>query len=159
MSDKVREALFNIIGSVDGWRVIDAYAGSGAIGLEALSRGARSVTLIEAASEPLQAIARTIAALGSEETARVIPGKVEGALSRLGDGEFDLIVADPPYDKLSVNALDGLATKLAPGGVLVVSHASRNAAPELKSMERFDTRSYGDSSLSLYRLDRIGNVE
>lgn len=151
MSDKVREALFNIIGPVSGLKVLDAYAGSGAVGLEALSRGAAEVTLIEQARAALQSIKtnQTVLQIGSELI--VIGSSVERAIPKLEGSEFDVIVADPPYGQIEAMVLDQLGQLLASSGTLIASHSSRIPAPTLESMERLDTRLYGDSALSFYK--------
>ncbi len=151
MSDKVREALFNVVGSVEGWRVLDVYAGSGAIAIEALSRGASQAVVVESGSEPLRAIkaSQVALSLGSELTVLAIPAAK--ALLRLSGDQFELIVADPPYDAVNVAILTKMSILLASGGLLVLSHSGRIAAPTLEFMQRIDTRRYGDSSLSFYR--------
>lgn len=150
MSDKVREALFNIVGSVEGMKVLDAYAGSGAIGLEALSRGARSVVLVEKAREPLKAIHKTIKSLGAAGDLTVIASLIEQAATALEQASLDLIVADPPYEAINVAVLNELAGLLLNNSLLVLSHSSRIDAPKLESMKRLETRVYGDSALSFY---------
>ncbi len=150
MSDKVREALFNIIGSVDGQSVLDAYSGSGAVGIEALSRGAKQVIAVDNARTATRVIKTNAEALGLGLNIRIMEKTVELVTLELSSATFDLIVADPPYDDIKTETIGKLGQLLASGGTLVVSHTSRIAAPELESMKRLDTRKYGDSSLSFY---------
>lgn len=98
--DRVREALFSSLGhDLQGLKVLDAYAGSGALGLEAISRGATHATLIEDDPRALAALARNVAALAVDRRTRVVRGRVERVLPTLGADEgFDLVLADPPYD-------------------------------------------------------------
>lgn len=96
-TDKVREAMFNALGSLDllhGARCADLFAGSGAVGIEALSRGASQCTFVERDREALRALRQNLAALGCEERTRVMPGD---ATTLVGALEVDLVFADPPY--------------------------------------------------------------
>src|SRR5580692_6775643 len=95
-SDRVREALFSALGPLGGAAVLDLYAGTGALGIEALSRGAARATFVESARPALAALRDNLAALGLEGAARVLAMPVERAVTRLG-GAFDLVLADPPY--------------------------------------------------------------
>jgi 16S rRNA (guanine966-N2)-methyltransferase len=134
-SDRVREALFSTVETMldlDGARVVDLYAGSGAVGLEAASRGASHVLLVE--SDPRAAgIARdNVAALGVGDRVRVSPAKVEQVLAGRPDEPYDLVFADPPYSTSDATIgamLTGLAERgwLAEGAVVVVERSSRDA--------------------------------
>jgi 16S rRNA (guanine966-N2)-methyltransferase len=156
-SEKVREALFSILGPIHGARVLDLYAGTGALGLEALSRGAAQVVFVEGRRPALAALEENLANLGVEAgTASVIARPVErcrGALTP--HGPFQLVLADPPYADISggqaIRAIEGLLQGLlAPGGRLVVEHRSQGEAPSIGGLERHDTRRYGDTSLSFF---------
>jgi 16S rRNA (guanine(966)-N(2))-methyltransferase RsmD len=164
-SDRVREALFNIVGArvrLEGARVLDLYAGTGALALEAISRGAAHATLVEDARDALQAIRANVASLGVGTRVRVLAQSVErvkpGALTA-GAGPFDLVFADPPYaavkDGSAVRAVEALAAEaLAPWGLLVLEHASRDETPALRAETGLvleDARRYGDTALALYR--------
>lgn len=147
MTDRVRGALFNILGDIAGTRVLDVYAGSGAVGLEALSRGAARLTLVEQNRSALNAISDNVNTLGAK--AAVVGRSVEQWLNA-APKHFDLILADPPYDELDAGVLDKIGGLLAAGGRMVVSHSSRTMAPELQSLQLVRTAKYGDSSLSFY---------
>ena len=135
-SERVREALFSILGPIEG-DVLDLYAGSGALGFEALSRGASRVVFVESRRPALDAL---------RENARVLG--VEPAVS--------LILADPPYALVhggqAPRTLAALlaAGALAPGGVLVLEHASRTEPPSLEGLFLRECRRYGDTALSIY---------
>ena len=158
--DKVRQALFNILGEqVAGARVLDGFAGSGAIGLEALSRGAREVVLLESHPESLQAIRKNVAALPEGEAGgrvEVIVGDALQSLRRLGESEnpFDLIVLDPPYEgPWGKNALIvvGECAMLSPAGTLVVEQARQCPPPDgAGSLICVKRHRYGDTVLSFY---------
>jgi 16S rRNA (guanine966-N2)-methyltransferase len=162
-SDRVREALFSILASeglVGGGaspRVLDLYAGTGALALEALSRGAAGAVLVEQGKDALAAIRDNVRALGAERSARVVASRVEAALARsFKDAEFDLVFCDPPYADVRRPGFDdvlaGVARVLAPGGALVLEHASSDPPPAVPGLSLERSRTYGDTALSLYRL-------
>jgi 16S rRNA (guanine966-N2)-methyltransferase len=153
-SDRLRETLFNILGpSVRGARVLDGYAGTGAIGIEALSRGAAHVTFIEQDPRAVQLIEANLAAIeGPGARHVIIRAGFADAVQRLPDGAFDLIVLDPPYaaDALE-RAVAAAHALVAPGTRLVVEHAARHPAPAEGSGVRLTrTVKAGDSALSFY---------
>lgn len=153
-ADRVRETLFSMLmsrlGSFEGLSVADLFAGSGALGLEALSRGAASATFVERDSAALAIIRRNAERLGANERARIIPGS---ALALPRAGPFDLILADPPYAAgagSAVVAAIGAAQWLAPGGWLAVETQHRDEiAPGDLLIEA--TRDVGRARLSLLR--------
>ena len=154
-SDRAREALFSILGDIDGARILDLFAGSGALAIEALSRGAAHATVVEQGKQPLAAIRRNLEALGiGEAQATVVADDVTRALGRL-DGPFDIVFADPPYrhaGALIPVVLDAAAALLASDGLVVVEHAARAPAPPApRAMQIEQTRRYGAAALSFYR--------
>jgi 16S rRNA (guanine966-N2)-methyltransferase len=151
MSDKVREALFSVVGSVDGLQVLDVYAGSGALALEALSRGAAAAVAVESSKTAVKTIVENQKILGIGEALNIKAMTVAKALNHLEGQTFELIIADPPYERINYEELARLASLLAFKGLLIVSHTSRIALPQLESMERTSTRTYGDTSLSFYK--------
>ncbi|MGC0142213.1 MULTISPECIES: 16S rRNA (guanine(966)-N(2))-methyltransferase RsmD [unclassified Pseudactinotalea] len=153
-SDRAREALFSRLehlGALDGARVLDLYAGSGALGLEALSRGAREVVMVESA-RPAAAVCHANArTLGVADRVQVITVPVERYLGRSAPAAgFDLVLADPPYDVVDLDGvLEALARDwLAARAVVVLERGARAAdvdwPPPLTPM---DVRRYGDSVL------------
>jgi 16S rRNA (guanine966-N2)-methyltransferase len=152
-SEKVREALFNILARkvvLDGAVVLDLCAGSGALGLEALSRGAATAIFVEKARPALEALRGNIAALGVAAQARVIAGDAVVEAGRL-DGAIDLVFVDPPYKSdVAVRAVSALRS-LADTAIVVIEHDNRNVPPdEIGSLLRTDQRRYGDTSVSFY---------
>ncbi len=152
---RVREALFDVLGSrIEGARVLDLFAGSGALGLEALSRGAAEALLAEADAQVLRVLRRTALALGGR-SARVVRLHLPRQLARLAaivPSGFDVILADPPYrfDR-HFDLLRGAAPLLAKGGVLVLEHPASEEMPvSAASLRRVDLRRYGESGLSFY---------
>ena len=157
-SDRVREALFSALDARDavrGARVLDLYAGSGALGLEALSRGARSALLVESDRRAAATIGANIAALGFPE-ARVLATTVTAALARdPGEDAADLVLVDPPYD-VGEDALGDVLARLvagwaAPGAVVVVERSSRSPEPAWPDgLERLGKpRTYGETTVWL----------
>lgn len=156
-ADRVREALFSSLASVTGARVLDLYAGTGALAIEALSRGAASAVLVENARPALVALRGNLATLGLTEVARVVPEPVARFVARaanLGENAFDLVFADPPYDCVdsAFEALETLAPSFAPGVRIVLEHASkrppRASARPIPLLEIVRTREYGDTALA-----------
>lgn len=150
-SDRLRETLFNILGpSVRGATVLDGYAGTGAIGIEALSRGAAAVTFVERDPRAVTLIEANLAALGA--TGVIMRAGLADAVTRLGGQVFDLIILDPPYaDTAAAGALDAVQA-LATGNMrVVIEHATRHAAPpERGGLRLTRTVTAGDSALSFY---------
>ncbi|WP_437576519.1 16S rRNA (guanine(966)-N(2))-methyltransferase RsmD [Sorangium sp. So ce887] len=155
-ADRVREALFSSLGDVTGALVCDLYAGTGALGIEALSRGARRAVFVESGRPALATLRENLAALGLAEAARVVPLPVERALDLLRDeGPFDLALLDPPYAALTQAAaaaarLAGPLGLLAPTGRLVLEHARRDPSPEIAGLTCAAARTYGDTAVSFY---------
>jgi 16S rRNA (guanine966-N2)-methyltransferase len=152
-SDRVREALFARLGDLTDARVLDAYAGTGALGIEALSRGAREVVFIESASQSLAVLRANIASLELGAAARILPGDAIRGVRRLGrDSErFDLALLDPPYAAGEVGrALQALveARILAPGALVVVESGRRHPVPGVEGLVTIDERRYGDTVIT-----------
>ncbi|HEX4825042.1 MAG TPA: 16S rRNA (guanine(966)-N(2))-methyltransferase RsmD [Candidatus Polarisedimenticolaceae bacterium] len=155
--DRVREALFNILGQdLTGFRVLDLYAGTGALGFEALSRGASGVVFVEASPRTAAAIRQSAETLGVALECRIFAGRVEQVLDRtkLG-GPFEIVLADPPYREEAgagiVEAIDA-GRVLGLHGTLVVERESRSAAPEgTVGLKRFRTAKYGRTSLDFFK--------
>ena len=154
-SDRVREALFEILAARDiaFGAVLDLYSGTGALGIEALSRGAGHCDFVEASAHACAVVRENLARTGTRDRARVFNLAVAKALGRL-EGPYGVVVADPPYeyDRAQVE-LASLIERglLAPEGVLAVEHSKRRQWPdELAGRGRLLSRRYGDTALSLY---------
>lgn len=152
-SGLVREAIFNILGDrVTGAHVVDLYAGTGALGIEALSRGAAHATFVEGEAASVQAILQSLSRAGFKESATVIRGRLPAAMSKLDDAAFELVFLDPPYnDEGAEETLMGIPRLLAPGGMVVYEHGSRYNPPERPAgLQILERRVYGDSAIALY---------
>jgi 16S rRNA (guanine966-N2)-methyltransferase len=153
-SDKLRETLFNVLGGrIEGARVLDGFAGTGAVGIEALSRGAAAVTFVERDARAVALVRENLARCGVADRCAIIRADLrQAARGRLSDARFDVIVLDPPYDGRDVpGALDAAAALVAPGGVLVLEHARRRPAPDTAgALARARDLAAGDSALAFY---------
>jgi 16S rRNA (guanine966-N2)-methyltransferase len=145
-TDRVRESWFSILGSrIQGASVLDLFCGSGALGLEALSRGAAGAVFVDRSRKALQALERNIRELGAEDRARVVSGDALGFVKGLSPAAFDLALVDPPYDR-------GFAPRVVEAWCTVpfarelwVEHRSSEDLPECGEVDR---RRYGDTMLS-----------
>jgi 16S rRNA (guanine966-N2)-methyltransferase len=147
-SDRVREAAFNLIGSVDDASVLDLFAGSGAMGLEALSRGAASGVFVESDREACRAIERNLEKLRIT-SARIVQRDVLRALAT-ERRTYDLVLCDPPYGYADRDRLGRyLARALAPDGLLVYETGARDE-PTVEGLGTRTSRTYGSARLTLF---------
>jgi 16S rRNA (guanine966-N2)-methyltransferase len=151
-SDRVREALFSILGDrVAGAQVLDLFAGSGALGLEALSRGAAAATFVESAPAAQQALRANLSALGAE--AEVVRSEALRWLrsARARARQYDLVFLDPPYREAAAlgATLSALLPPVLAAGALVVSESDRRAPLEL-TLPTTDERRYGDTLIRIH---------
>jgi 16S rRNA (guanine966-N2)-methyltransferase len=147
-SDRVREALFSILGDLSGARVLDLFAGSGALAIEALSRGAAEATLVDSSPAAITAIRRNVQDLGLE--AEVRHQSVESFIERASkDGrQYDLVFVDPPYRLASKLRAIAVERVLAPGA-RVVAESDKRAPAEL-DLALLDERRYGDTLIRIF---------
>jgi 16S rRNA (guanine(966)-N(2))-methyltransferase RsmD len=152
-SDKVRGAIFNLLGQFfDGGAVLDLYAGSGALALEALSRGCATAVCVERDRGAAEVIRKNAGACGFAERVDVRCQPVEGALERLAAARFFLAFLDPPYAADPGPALDRLGSLMVIGGTVVAEHDARNpSGDQYAGLALVDRRRYGDTGISIYR--------
>ena len=148
-SDFVRETAFNLIGPVDGAAVLDLYAGSGALGIEALSRGAERALFVDSSREACRTIDANLETLGLKAT--VLCQDAERALAS-ERGPYDLILADPPYDFAAYNRLAPDFTRLLADDGLAVLQTPAKAEPVLEGLNVRTSRRYGSARLTLFQL-------
>jgi 16S rRNA (guanine966-N2)-methyltransferase len=155
-SDRLRETLFNVLmPRVSGARVVDGYAGTGALGIEAISRGAAHVTFIESDRRAQVLVAENLEHCGISEGYAIIRSAVARAFETLRASAafvpFDIMLLDPPYDQQPAGVLAGADALLAPHGLIVVEHARRQPAPvSTERLVRVRQLVAGDSTLSFY---------
>ncbi|MDX1622401.1 MAG: 16S rRNA (guanine(966)-N(2))-methyltransferase RsmD [Gemmatimonadota bacterium] len=150
---RVREALFSILGrEVEDARVLDLYAGTGALSIEALSRGAREAVCVERSGGALGALESNLAALGLEERVRVVRGEALAFCRRLDDTAepFDLVFADPPYAEPLDPILREVVERPWWTRACVVEHAADREPSATGAAEETETRRYGDTALSIF---------
>jgi len=156
-SDKLRETLFNLLApAVAGARVLDGYAGTGAVGIEAISRGAREVTFVEHDRRAQALIAKNVADCGIAEGYAIIGSTVLHAIETLRDGPaFDIVFLDPPYASDIHDVLQTVGAIVKEDGIVIVEHARRSQPPdEAAGLKRTREVRSGDSSLSMYACQR-----
>lgn len=155
-SDRLRETLFNLVDvETPGRRVLDGFAGTGAVGLEALSRGAAHVTFVDRDPRAIAVIRRNVEACGASEACAIIRSDFIGLARQFGgESPFDLVLLDPPYDYHELDgALAEAAALVRPGGLVVLEHARRREVPTAAGgLELRRQVTAGDSQLAFYAL-------
>ncbi|MBL8917474.1 MAG: 16S rRNA (guanine(966)-N(2))-methyltransferase RsmD [Myxococcaceae bacterium] len=161
-ADRVRETIFNVLGQTcDGLRVLDLFAGTGALGLEALSRGAAQAVLVDSGREAVGLCRENVKALGFEARARVIAAPVTKAVEQLATegGRFELVFSDPPYAaRAGVEVLTAIEPLVTAEGVAVIEHGADEALPEqVGRWQRLDERAFGATVVSIFRLTHLAS--
>jgi 16S rRNA (guanine966-N2)-methyltransferase len=165
-TDRVREALFSALASIlgaglGGGRVLDAFAGSGALGIEALSRGCASATFVETGREAARALRENLDALGAGAQARLVRGDVLSLAERgvVPGGPFALLLLDPPY-RLAWSDIEGLTSALArcgqleDGAVIVYEHASESLAEWPSGFDLITRKKYGSTGIDIVAYEK-----
>ncbi len=154
ITDRVKETLFAILGDrVPDARVLDLYAGSGAIGIEALSRGAEAVDFVERGRAALSALRANLDRTGLAGRARVHALDVDRLLDAVA-GPWDLVIADPPYEaRAIVTPLRAVAERIEPGGLLVLKHFWRTEPPPLPGLTTRRQRRFGETMLTFMEVE------
>ena len=149
MGSREKIALFNMLtGVIEGARVLDCFAGSGALGCEALSRGAKSVVFVEKSPKAAKVIRRNLDSLGIDDS-EVIQGDISNVMESLGS--FDVILADPPYDDFDPKKIESLVPLLGKNGVLALSHPGE--AIGFVGLKLLKSHQYAGAHISLYTKD------
>jgi 16S rRNA (guanine966-N2)-methyltransferase len=152
MSERARGALFNSIATeLAGAEVLDAFAGTGALGLEALSRGASYATFVERDKIAQKVLSSNIKMLGVEKTTTIIRASVASWYDTMENRDFDIIFADPPYYDPQFSTVSRLFGLLKPSGLMILSHPGRGEEPTKPGVVVVDNRSYGNAHLTFYR--------
>ena len=152
MGDRIRSAIFNKLHTdINDKDILDAFAGSGAVGIEALSRGAKSATFVEQDRDAVKIIRKNLDSLNISDNIQIIPTTVLNWLKHTENQQFDYIFADPPYHNIQNNSVIALKELLKLGGYLILSNPKN--APELKidGLELIDTRIYADAKILFYK--------
>ncbi len=155
MSERIRNAMFNSIGDeIRGARVLDAFAGSGSVGFEALSRGASEVVFIEKDRIAAKIIANNAKVLDVDKNTTVVKTTVNNWLDTTTTDDFDIIFADPPYHDPQLSTATKLMGLLKPTALMVLSHPGRGEVSPRTGVVVVDNRSYGSANLTYFRRER-----
>jgi 16S rRNA (guanine966-N2)-methyltransferase len=152
MSDKVRGALFNTLGDIEGLTFLDAFAGSGALSFEAASRGAKNVIAIDKDSSAHAVIEKNIKELGLQKQVHVSRANIGGRSIHNMEKKFDILLLDPPYEDLQTNILQRLINRhVKKGGLTVLSCSGKEKYPLFDKTIVVANKDYGDAQLVFYR--------
>lgn len=150
MSDKSRNALFNALGDITGLTVLDAFAGSGALSFEAVSRGAEQATAIDKDRHAQDTIAANIKGLQLRQKVKLIKASANAWLTTTAE-TYDLVLLDPPYDDLQMDLLLKLASRVKPGGLAVISLPPDQKVTLSHNFSLLTAKNYGDNQLRFYK--------
>lgn len=151
MSDKIRGAIFNSLGDVDGLTILDAFTGSGALAYEAISRGASHALAVDVDRDAVETVRANIVNLNLTKRIKAIRANVSSWSDNNESKTFDIILVDPPYDKLQPKVIQKLVRHLDDNGIYVLSWPGDNEVPELGDVSLIKQKSYGDAQLAFYR--------
>lgn len=151
MSEKMRGAIFGALGDIKGLAVLDAFAGSGALAIESVSRGAKYVQAIEVDPTAYRVALKNVVDLGIEERVKVTKAYAGAWSTRHQETTFDVVLLDPPYDKIPYRDLKRMPRHVAEDGVLVLSWPGKVDALHFEGLEIVLHKEYGDSQLIFYK--------
>lgn len=151
MSEKARGGLFNVLGDVSGLSLLDAFSGSGAIACEAVSWGADKVVAIEKDKSAHNVIMRNVETLGIKNQLKATRANIASWLDNNPDAEFDIIVCDPPYDKVKPGLIHKIFEQLRPGGIGVLSIPNEMDFHAQDGLTLLKKKDYGDATLVFYK--------
>lgn len=151
MSDKIRGALFNMLGDLSNLTVLDAFSGTGALSFEAVSRGAKNALSIESDTAAQKVIKRNIATLDLHKRVQLVQTSANSWLQTYTGSSFDIVLLDPPYDDLQHELVQRLAGQVSSSGLLVLSWPGSQNIPEFNGFELLRHKKYGDAQLVYYR--------
>lgn len=150
MSEKMRGAIFNSIGDINDLSVLDVFSGSGALSIEAISRGAKTAIAVESNKHAQNDIKKNISKLGIESKVKIIKSNFASWLQTQVE-LFDIIIVDPPYRDLQLNKILNLERVLKNGGILILSLPPTSVLPVFVNLTRLIKKNYGDSTLVFYK--------
>jgi 16S rRNA (guanine966-N2)-methyltransferase len=151
MSEKMRGALFGVLGSIDGLTVLDAFAGSGALSIEAISRGAKHVVAIEHDTPAFKVIMGNLEALDLKDDIKAVRANANGWSNNNLRSQFDIVICDPPYDDIRPDLLSKLIRHLKSDGLFVLSWPGKEKPREFETLSIVKNSLYGDSQLVFYK--------
>lgn len=151
MSERVRGALFNSLGDIAGYKVLDAYAGSGAVAFEAVSRGASQVVSVDSDKNAVIAVKASVEKLRINDQCKITRANISSWSDNNREMTFDLVIIDPPYDKIKLAVIQKLTKHIGHKGLFIVSWPGKAEQPHFDDLEIEDIKDYGDTQLIFYR--------
>lgn len=152
MSDKIRSALFNVLGDIEGLTVLDAFTGSGAVAYEAISRGATSVVAVDDRLEPIATVRANCKALGIDRGLTIAKANVANWLRDAAPkATFDIVICDPPFDNVQPDVLELAASRVTASGIVVLSLPPAAEVPLGDDFKLLRDKTYGNARLYFYR--------
>lgn len=151
MSDKIRGALFNSLGDLSGLTVLDAFSGSGACSIEAVSRGAAHVLAIDIDPAAVKTIAENVRSLDIEESVTVRRKNISGWSRNHQNDHFDIVLADPPYNDIRPDVIERLTVHVPEDGIFVLSWPGSETIREFPGFSVVSHKTYGDAQLVFYK--------
>lgn len=155
MSDKVRGALFNVLGDIAGLTFLDAFSGTGALAFEAASRGAKTVVAIEKDRAAHSTLDENVKELRLNRIVKAVRANTAGWSIHNMEKKFDVVILDPPYDEIQIGLLQKMINRhVEPGGLAVLSCPGKTDFPEFDNTEIVSDKDYGDAQLVFYRKNK-----
>jgi 16S rRNA (guanine966-N2)-methyltransferase len=151
MGEKPRGAIFNALGDIEGLTVLDAYAGSGALGFEAISRGAKSVVAVELDKQAYKTIVDNIFSLGLEDNVHAVISTMRAWSNKNQNLMVDIAICDPPYDAVLALEIERLVKHIKKNGLLVLSWPSKLQAPIMPGCTILSEKKYAGARIVFYR--------
>ncbi|HSW79936.1 MAG TPA: RsmD family RNA methyltransferase [Candidatus Saccharimonadales bacterium] len=151
MSDRVRGALFNALGDISDLKVLDAFAGSGALSIESISRGAESVIAIDIDKSAAETIKSNVTQLGLQQKIKAIRANASGWSDNNPDIKFDIVIAAPPYDDLQLPVVIKIIRHLKTDGIFVLDWPGKLEQPQLDGLKIVHNKNFGDAQLVFYQ--------
>lgn len=150
MSEKARGGLFNSLGDLTGFVILDAFAGSGALSIEAVSRGAKSVVAIDIDKRANMAIKENINKLEIDNI-QAIKANVSGWSDKNTNLMFDIVIAAPPYDGIKIPLLHKIVKHVKPDGLYILDWPKGLEVPAFEGLNKLEIKNYGDAQLVFYK--------
>lgn len=151
MSEKIRGAIFNMLGDVSGLTVLDAFTGSGALAFEVISRGAEHVTAVDIDKGAITTVYQSVNALNLDKNITPVNANVRGWSKRHPKQTFNLIFCDPPFNHVQHDTVELLQQHLAPKGIFVINWPVIQDLPRLPDLELLSHKTYGTDQLLMFR--------
>ncbi len=151
MSEKARGGLFNVLGDLSGLEVLDAFAGTGALSIEAISRGAKKIISIDIDKKANNVLKQNIKSLQIEDKIKAINANVSGWSDNNVGAQFDIVISAPPYDGIKLPILKKLVSHVKSNGLYILDWPGKMEIPQFDSLSIVTNKNYGDAQLVFYK--------